>query len=483
MKFNKLIKELIFEDERLNVLMQKFAHEDKVKVNKETGKKKVKKAPLTPSELMIIVGNDPTSVINGLDSKEIYDHTRLSQIDPNDVEKTGEYSNWMIAQFKKLPQTLETPYTERDAFAKEYKEKKRLFFEDLYKVKEDLIKFHHFKKAKDKIKQKDINQHNFSTLNDEVKDLSIEMATTTKEERKSSWDHPGATKMFETSVWSVYKIEDQSDLGKEAAIFYGGNNKRSSEGETSWCTSAPGLTYFNTYIRQGPLYVLLDKRSEKMGNVSGLPATRYQFHFESNQFMDPDDRQIDFVGFFNENPELKEAFKNIIKSHFQGKERGISDGKVEIKYPSDGISKLIGLFGFEEFFEGLPDNIREFEFNYEPTSYRQTDIKPPQLTIPDSISRFKDLNLLGLSGCGLTSLPESMGSLTNLEMLVLTNNPGLKRLPESVMDMLRRDQLSILMLTGTNIDSSQVKEIEEIEQKSIEKNGEEEAVIIVLSTD
>lgn len=482
MKFNKLIKELIFEDERLNVLMQKFAHEDKVKVNKETGKRKVKKAPLTPDQLMIIVGNDPTSVINGVEQTEVYDHEMLSKIDPNEVEKTGEYTNWMVAQFKKIPQTVETPYTERDAFAAEYNEKKRLFFEDLYKVKEDLIKFHRFKKAKDKIQQKDINQHSFASLHDEVKDLSLEMATTTKEERKSSWDHPGAEKMFENDVWSVYKIEDQGEIGKEAACFYGGNNKRSGEGETSWCTSAPGLTYFNTYIKQGPLYVLLDKRSDKKGNVSGLPATRYQFHFESNQFMDPDDRQIDFVGFFNSNPDLKEAFKDIIKTHFQNNNKDISGGRVEVKYPNDGISKLIGLFGFDEFFQGLPKDIKEFDFSYEPYSHRSGQVEQPELDIPETIGQFTSLNYLSLSGC-VKSLPESIGNLKALEILILPNNPKLTRLPNSLMDNIRAGQLDLLVLTNTSLEKSQVDELLQINMELNDGDEDGNDFILIMVED
>ncbi len=43
---------------------------------------------------------------------------------------------------------------------------------------------------------------------------------------------------------------------------------------------------------------------------SGLPAYRYQFHFPSNQYMDPADRQIDLVKFLQgEEQGLKEFFK------------------------------------------------------------------------------------------------------------------------------------------------------------------------------
>ena len=47
MKFKNLIRDMILEDARLEHLLKTHAHKDIVKVNQETGKKKVKKAPLT----------------------------------------------------------------------------------------------------------------------------------------------------------------------------------------------------------------------------------------------------------------------------------------------------------------------------------------------------------------------------------------------------------------------------------------------------
>jgi hypothetical protein len=62
-------------------------------------------------------------------------------------------------------------------------------------------------------------------------------------------------------------------------------------GETRWCTSSPGLTWFDRYIKDGPLYVVIPNSPRKftgsmdLGEKSGLPAYRIQFHFPSNQFM------------------------------------------------------------------------------------------------------------------------------------------------------------------------------------------------------
>lgn len=455
MKFKNLIRDMILEDARLEHLLKTHAHKDIVKVNQETGKKKVKKAPLTAEEMMMIVGNDPTSRIEGIDVMGANEEQTLRKLSPDSVKKTGEYTQWIIKQFKMIPQQLETPFTEREAFAAEYNEKKRLFFEDLYKVKEDLIKFHRFKKS-DKIEESDINKYDLRQLEDTVSGLSLEMATTTASERKSSLLHPGAEFMFETAKWYVVTMTRNDELGKEAAVYYGGNQKGTGSGETRWCTSAPGYNYYFNYLKQGPYYVIIDKTDEKKGDVSGLPAHRYQFHFESNQFMDGDDRQIDFVKFFNDNPDLKEGFKQIIVSHFSNKNNKSAGTAVEISYPSDGISKIIGLYGFNDFFRQLPDNMETFEFEYNGNrGYRNENVEPPQLDIPSEISRFKNLTHLYLENC-VKSLPDSIGEMSNLKILGLPKNKGLK-LPDSVAKLIEGD-LMVLLVADTGITEDSLSE-------------------------
>ena len=61
---------------------------------------------------------------------------------------------------------------------------------------------------------------------------------------------------------------------KEAAIFFGKG--------TRWCTAAKNNNYFTQYNRQGPLYIVIIKGTNE----------KYQFHWESRQFMDSADQSI-----------------------------------------------------------------------------------------------------------------------------------------------------------------------------------------------
>ena len=55
---------------------------------------------------------------------------------------------------------------------------------------------------------------------------------------------------------------------------------------TSWCTATGNTdTWFLDYIDQGDIYVIINKSN---------PKDKYQFHYESNSYMDPND--IDIFG-------------------------------------------------------------------------------------------------------------------------------------------------------------------------------------------
>ena len=158
----------------------------------------------------------------------------------------------------------------------------------------DLAKFDRHK-SKIPSDSRDINKLTPQKLYDLVKDFSMEKTKASKEEKKlasTTYEHPGGQVVFRGNKWTVVKIEDKGQLGKDAACFYGGYYLEPSKGETRWCTSAPGLTWFNRYIDKGPLYVVIpNQQGGKVGEKSGLPAERYQFHFPDNQFMDVHDHQ------------------------------------------------------------------------------------------------------------------------------------------------------------------------------------------------
>ena len=163
--------------------------------------------------------------------------------------------------------------------------------------------------------------------------------------------------------------------------------------------------------------------------------------------MDVNDRQIDLVKFFNDSPELKEAFKSVITSHFSKSNGNKSTKTVEVSYPSDGISKLIGLYGFDDFFNGLPSDLESFEFEYSNSGYGSNkDVQPPKLAIPESISRFTQLKVAFFDNC-IVSIPESISKIP-LNILSIPNNKGVK-LPDSLADMINDGTLNILGLSGT----------------------------------
>jgi uncharacterized protein (DUF2336 family) len=103
--------------------------------------------------------------------------------------------------------------------------------------------------------------------------------------RSDILDHPGVKLVFETNRYLIVIIKTY-----EASSFLGKGTK--------WCTRNDRNT-FNSYNRDGSLYVIFDKNEGK----------RYQAHKKSNQFMDEFDNKVE-----NISNELHEAFLNNVKT-------------------------------------------------------------------------------------------------------------------------------------------------------------------------
>lgn len=420
LKFSNLVKSVILEQGRYEILRDRFT---KPKKRDE----KVIPPKLSVEKFDEIVKADPTTRRDG-----------------DDIKKAGTYVQWLLKQFMALGgKAQESAEYGTPAYKGVMSQLENLFFEDLYKTTEDLEKFERFKRQIDQ-SERDINKHTIDSLFELVKDFSLEKTKATKDDKKEAaktYEYPGSKVIHRGPQWTVIEIEDQGQLGKDAACFFGGYNQ-----ETRWCTSAPGLSYFNTYIKQGPLYVLLRNSSEG-ADKTGLPKERFQFHFPSNQFMDINDRQIDLVGFLNENDELKELFKPEFAKGFQ--KGGMNSKQVVIDYPRDSSSKYLALYGFDDLFEQLPRDIKRFDFVQSSGGYYGADKATKiNLELPNTIGEFKDLEALNLDGV-VSSLPEGLGELKNLMFLSLPNNPNLKSIPKSVANL---PNLAIINLKGSNSD-------------------------------
>ena len=434
-RFTNILKDLIIESSRFQVLYDKFVKP------KERGQKGV-----MPFEtLFAIIAADPTSRFpEGMD---------VDTAKPEDMEKVkiGKYAQWLLKNFVSPKMEPNHPLMILDPQSGQYKQAMKeyqdLFLEDLYKVTGDLQKFERFKNRLPQ-EARDINKLTPETLYDNVKDFSLEKtkaSATEKKEASKTYAHPGADIVYRGTDWTVARISDTGKLGKDAACFYGGSYQEPHKGETRWCTSSPGLTWFDRYITQGPLYVVIPNSGKKytsekeFGDVSGLPAFRYQFHFPSNQYMDPADRQIDLVDFLNTN---EEGLKEYFKPEFM---KGLSSAggtKVSVQYPGDSASKFIALYGFDEFFTTLPKNVNRLEFIAKSSNNLN-------LNIPSTIGNFTDLTAIHFVGC-VASIPDSVCNLQKLQFLSLPDNPNIQMLPSCIAEM---PKLSVINMKGSNKNS------------------------------
>jgi hypothetical protein len=143
---------------------------------------------------------------------------------------------------------------------------KRFFEEDSYKITENL-KTYDLLKTKNKLKPEEKNIMNikgfvelFKLLeiySDEVESLEVESL------EENSYD-----KWYEDSEWLA---------------------------NTHWCTTTKDDdSNFNYYSKQGPLIIIIEK------NVKNH---KWQLHFESDQWKDYTDREVDRTEFLNELPE------------------------------------------------------------------------------------------------------------------------------------------------------------------------------------
>lgn len=403
MKFTSILKELVVEQSRFEVLRDALT---KPSQTKDGVKQKPK---MSIQEFLQLVQADPTTRLNNV-NPETADSKELEKI------KAGKYVNWLIKSYL-------TPTTERqpgdNGYEREVAQAKETFMEDLYKVTDDLKKYERFKGRLPQ-EARDINKITPRQLFDYVKDFDLTLATTTKAERKSADVHPGAKLMYDGDDWRVIKIEDKGTVGKEAACFYGGNNK-----ETRWCTSAPGASWFDRYIKDGPLYVVFNPNDTKIAPETGLPVDRYQFHFPSNQFMDRHDHQINLVDFLNgPMKELKHVFKpEFAKGLTVGGEKLIIDS-----FSHGAIGKYIALYGLDDLIGNLPENLTEFQIQNK-DSNSNIEIK-----IPAEIARFKKLKMLLLENC-VSSVPDEICELPVLRFLALINNPKLTKIPECIVNI------------------------------------------------
>ena len=422
MKITSLLSSLITENARLQHVYDTY-----VKPNP-----KIKTQPGQPARGImdfdtlknIIFGDPDTKVPNGFD-KEGATFEEMSKV------KVGKYVQWMLKNFvqPKLEYEVGTPEYKRAA-----QEYRRLFIEDMDKINVDLLKFERFKGRLPE-GERDIVRYTPATLSLAVDDFKLTKdSKSAKEERitkENPYQYPGSNIEIVTPNWTIVKISEDSQEGKNAGGYFGGYYDIKDEfDETNWCTSKLDGTYFSYYLngtssyQPGPYYVVLPNTSTEFGKKTGLPKERYQFHFPSNQYMDRRDRGINLVEFLNgKGAELKDYFKPQFAKGLVGAGGDI----VEINYPDSASGKFIALYGFDELFDSLPDTITKLLITNKST-------ERIALEVPESISRFTNLEALMLNNIAKT-LPDTVCKLKKLNFMALPNNKDLVSLPECLKEL------------------------------------------------
>ena len=162
-------------------------------------------------------------------------------------QKMGKYGKWLLNQYRQG----------------------HLDMNNLSKVRNTIDFFNRYNRQ---LEVKDINQYkNIDQVYDNVKNFMEDPSqATSKSDEVRKIKEMGAEKVYEDNDWLIIVPKTQ-----EAAIYYGKGTK--------WCTaSTSGYNYFERYNNEGRLYININKNT----------GDKYQFHFESNSFMDAEDKPI-----------------------------------------------------------------------------------------------------------------------------------------------------------------------------------------------
>jgi len=142
--------------------------------------------------------------------------------------------------------------------------------------------------------------------------------------------------------------------------------------------------------------------------------------------------------------EMRPYFRNLKAKYKNELEAAIDPDYVTIQYPNDSNAKYIRMFGLEDLFEILPDNI----------TFLQIENKSNDniiFKIPESIDKFEKLSTLVLDNA-VDKIPESIGNCRKLTFLNLTNNRNLTTLPASIGTLACLDFVSVINC-GIDIES------------------------------
>jgi hypothetical protein len=141
------------------------------------------------------------------------------------------------------------------------------------------------------------------------------------------------------------------------------------------------------------------------------------------------------------NSPIFKKIKEDLKERFAAGLTAQDGEKLEISNLKSGdVGKFISLYGLQEIFESLGDNLVDIVINVGDSG--------DFIQIPKNITRFKKLRQLTLQKNAINQLPDFICDIESLQFIGLTDNPELTSLPECIGNL---PNLEIISFKGSGI--------------------------------
>lgn len=206
-----------------------------------------------------------------------------------------------------------------------------------------------FEDNKKQLKEKDImhfksidDLEEYLNDDDSYKDLSHRQEVRQRQQGRKNADlTKDAELVFEDSQWEVWipkTYEASCKLGQG----------------TSWCTASTENDYYYNYYKNnygGNYYININKQN---------PEEKYQFHFETGQFMDADDRSVSVSNILKTDDKLKDFYKENVIPKFLEEKFVITEGEFKLNIDKDNIAEAVSAQSRRD---GLPEDFVEDVLN------------------------------------------------------------------------------------------------------------------------
>ena len=304
------------------------------------------------------LANSTTSIINDETIKEnIVTSKLLTEISCKDAYQKY-YSDIPDGDYRKIIAAVQDDFNVLSADAKWvlrlYKKKSPHLMEDLYKLRNEYREgyLQIFNRLKDTHRinglEADLNRYNsISELGAFTSKWDIQDVWASAEELKKTQMRDefiqakdDINKLYEDEIWLVI-----SPNSYEASCYWGDN--------TEWCTAyKDDESYYESYAQDGPLYININKQTKE----------KYQFHFESNSFMNQWDCEIDAPILDNMHG-TTEGLKNFYKK--LSNERNNPEKYLALTFSENEYGRPYDVFNFGDrwvYYNSEEQELKELDF-------------------------------------------------------------------------------------------------------------------------